>query len=476
MKEKWFLVVAGILFTCLVAYRAVIIPVTHDEASTWLNFRHLDVWSCVSEYRCWQTANNHWLNTLLMQWSASLFGEKVWALRLPNILAGALYFLAAVRISSRYIASPLLQFSGFLLLSSHVFLLDFFSLFRGYGMMVSGVIWGVYCLLRYSDEYHARWLFFCLLAMVLAVLSNFTALLPLAALGTTWFVLVLLNKRFSLVIKHGLIWIVLGGLLGALIAYPLRILNDAGEFGWGSQNLWAMTADLTINLLYGYRYLGERSYALFAYILTFVICVVGFCIAVTGPAYKKTQLYIAFGLLLSNIVVMVIYQKITGALLPIGRKSVYLVPVIFTPLALALNLVKQRTLVFSLCLVVSGMMLFHTFRPHLWSSCREWYYDAYYPELFSATLFGLSAGDSIRLGSSWIFYPALEFYHQTQSLPINGLIYQRPLVIDSSMDYYYVEQPDTAGMYSNGFVLEKNIGHFFLFKKTSASSLSPQRE
>lgn len=476
MKEKWYLVIAVVLFTCFVAYRAVIIPVTHDEASTWLNFRHLDVLSCFSDYRCWQTANNHWLNTMLLQWSASLFGEKAWALRLPNILAGALYFLAATRISSRYIASPLLQLSGFLLLSSHVFLLDFFSLFRGYGLMASGVIWGVYCLLRYSEDYHARWLVFCILTMILAVLSNFTALLPLAALGSTWFVLLLFNKRFSLVIKHGLIWIIFGGLLGVLIAYPLRILNDAGEFGWGSQNLWAMSADLTINLLYGFRYLGERSYILFAYILIFMVCAVGFCTVVAGPAYKKTQLYLAFGLLLINIVTMVIYQNVTGALLPIGRKSVYLIPVIFTPLALALNLVKHRTPVFILSLVVSGIMLFHTFRPHLWSSCREWYYDAYYPELFSTTLTGLSDGDSIRLGSSWIFYPALEFYHQTQALPINGLIYQRPLVIDPSMDYYYVEQPDTAGMYSNGFVLEKPIGHFFLFKNKSASSLSPEQE
>jgi hypothetical protein len=33
------------------------------------------------------------------------------------------------------------------------------------------------------------------------------------------------------------------------------------------------------------------------------------------------------------------------------------------------------------------------------------------------------------------------------------------------MQYYFVEPVDSAGMHAKGFVLEKTIGPFFLFKK-----------
>jgi hypothetical protein len=117
--------------------------------------------------------------------------------------------------------------------------------------------------------------------------------------------------------------------------------------------------------------------------------------------------------------------------------------------------------------------LYHTFRPHFWASCREWYYDAYYPELFSSILPDGSSGDSIKLGSSWIFNPSLTFYQKTKSLPVSGLNYQKPLAIDSSMQYYFVEQTDTSGMHLHGFLPEKNIGPFFLFKR-DPTPLSPE--
>ena len=98
-------------------------------------------------------------------------------------------------------------------------------------------------------------------------------------------------------------------------------------------------------------------------------------------------------------------------------------------------------------------------------SCREWYYDKHYPELFSEILPDGPGSDSVRLGSTWIFVPALVFYQKTEPLPLAGLNYERPIVIDSTMDYYYLEPPDTVGMFQAGFEIEKMIGPFFLFKR-----------
>ena len=465
MKSRWWLYSCVFLLACLVAFRAVVMPVTHDEASTWLNYRHYNLWLCLSDYWCWHTANNHWLNTLLMQWSGDLFGEVAWALRLPNVIAGGSYFLVAALICFRYVASPVLRAAGFFLLCAHLYLLDFFSLFRGYGLMVSFTLWAIYCFLRYSEGYSFRWLLCTLLAMVLAVFSNFTALLPFVSFGVAWCFLLLLNKRYSLLLKHGALWVSIVLIFTFLLAYPIRLLNGSSEFEWGSEGLTAMMTDLMNNLLYGRSYLGALSSTYFVWLGVMIFVLLGIMSLVNKPVNSKNPILISLVLLIANFVLVVLHQKLTGSQAPIGRKSIYLIPFLFVPLVLGLNFITSRKLFIPVSVFVSGLLLFHTYRVYSPASCREWYYDAYYPELFSATLPAVVPGDSITLGSSWIFNPSLTFYQKSKSLPIGGLIYQKPMVIDSTMQYYYVEATDTLGMHIHGYEKVKHIGPFFLFKK-----------
>jgi len=467
MKRKWFLFVAVILLSGFVAYRAIVIPITHDEASTWLNFRHYNLWSCLSNYYCWQSANNHWLNSLLMQWSASIFGDTLLGLRLPNVLAGALYFISATLISTRYIKNIWLQIAGFFLLCAHLYLLDFFSLFRGYGLVMCGMLWGIYSLLRYGEHYHLRWLVACVCIMFLSVLSNFTAILPFLSMGLLWFGWVVVSHRFSLILKHGFVWLVFSGLLYLLLSYPFRIFRNEGELVWGSKNLWALSIDLAKNLLYGFPYGSDHISTVLVLFLLFIFFLSGLFVLLHRKFNSISPVILALCFLMINLGVIFLYQKGTGSSMPIGRKSTYLIPVIFTPLALCLGLIRQNTVCITLGLFVSGILLFHSFRPHAWASSREWYYDAYYPELFSSILHDQQPDDSIRLGSSWIFYPSLAFYQQARNIPLSGLAYQRPLIIDSTRDYFFVESADSIGMHAHGFALAKNIGPFFLFRKIS---------
>lgn len=476
MKGNWVLIVLVGLFTSLVTYRAVVIPMTHDEASTWLNFRHYNLWSCISNYYCWQSANNHWLNSLLMQWSATIFGDHPFALRLPNVLAGVLYFLAAGLIVSRYLHAVWLQLSGFLLLSANIYLLDFFSLCRGYGLVSCGMIWGVYAIMRYSELFQFRWLMVCVSVLFLAVLSNFTAILPFLSMGLLWFVLLVFQQRYSLLLKHGSVWLLSTVLLVMLLAYPFSIFRSEGELAWGSNNLWGLSNDLAGNLLYGFQNGFDNGSSLLVYTMVLVLCVVGMFVLFAKKLDARTPLLLSFGVLLINLGILVIYQEYAGSSLPIGRKSVYLIPVIFTPLSLGLGLVKQKTWGLFLGLGIGGLLLFHSFRPSSWGAVREWYYDAYYPELFSSLLPDQQTDDSIRLGSSWIFFPSLSFYANTGHVPLSGLAYQRPLMVDSTMQYYFVEPVDSVGMYHHGFALEKTIGPFYLFKKQPVTSPTSPNE
>lgn len=471
MKGNWFLIAAVFLFTCLIAYRAVMTPMTHDEASTWLNFRYLNLWSCVSNYYCWQSANNHWLNSLLMQWSARLFGDSVFSLRLPNVLAGALYFFGAARIVSRYIHTPLLRTTGFLLLCAHLYLLDFFSLCRGYGLVSCGMIWSAYTIMRYSELFHLRWLVVCVIILFLSVLGNFTAMLPFLSLGLVWFGLLVIKKQYILLLRHGFVWLMATGLLAMLLSYPFRILRGEGELEWGSKNIWALSMDLAGNLLYGFQYGFNNAASLLVFILIIILCVVSLFVLSTKSKHTKTPVFLSLCFLIINILVILLYREFTSSSMPVGRKSVYLIPIVFLPVALGLAFIKQKTTSLILGVFISGLLTFHAFRPHEWMAVREWYYDAYYPELFSAIRPDQNTNDSIRIGSSWIFYPSLAFYAQSGYIPLSGLAYQRPLQVDSTMAYYFVESVDSTGMHARGFVLEKTIGPFFLFKTTSDKNM-----
>jgi hypothetical protein len=78
-------------------------------------------------------ANNHLLNTVLMTVSSHILGAGEFSLRLPNLLAHAVYLLATYAIARRC-GSRVVAMAGFVLLNVNPFLLDFFSLARGYGL------------------------------------------------------------------------------------------------------------------------------------------------------------------------------------------------------------------------------------------------------------------------------------------------------------------------------------------------------
>lgn len=460
------LVILGVIFlSALIAYRAYAIPFTHDEASTWLNYRQFNVWTCLTNPGCWGTANNHWLNTLLLQYSASVFGEGTLALRLPNVFAGWGYLVAASLIATRYIHNYALLLAGFLFLSAHVYLLDFFSLARGYGLMACGVIWGIYSLLRYVEQWKMTWLILCIASLFLSILSNFTALLPCASIGAGWLISVLVARKFNLLLPHGACWIASGLVLFFLLRYPIQTLAGSGEFEWGAANPVIMAVDLMQSLLYGVRYVGDKTFVYALYLIGVVVGIILMLMVLNRNKELKHPVLLTVLLVVLNVVVILVQQKITGAQAPIGRKSIYLIPFIFCVFVAGMGLLKNTGTTSFLGIILSLALVGHMIRTLPLKSAREWYYDAYYPELLSSILPQGTSSDSIGLGSTWIFQPSLTFYQKTIPLPIRGLAYQRPLVIDSTLNYYYVEPQDTVGLKQNGFDLYKKIGPFLLYKR-----------
>lgn len=459
------LLILGILaFGAVIAYRAFAIPFTHDEATTWIYFRHFNIWTCTHNAECWGSANNHWLNTMLLQITGSLFGDNPLALRLPNVFAGVAYLICAALICARYVENYALRLAAFMLLCCHVYLVDFFSLARGYGLMVCGIIWGIYGMMRYIERLEPRWLLVSIGMLFFAILGNFTALLPWAAIGLGWLAWVIMLRKFNLVIRHGVYWALSAILLFFLLRFPIRILGTKGEFEWGAKTLWETGTNLLENLMDGIRYFGQNS---FNYEFILVLIFIGLTFvgaALHTNSEKKNRVLLMLLFLLTNAIVVYAQQKITGAQTPVGRKSIYLIPFIFGALAMGLGLMKNNGTSSFIGIIISLAFIGHFIFTLELRSCREWYYDAYYPQLFSEIIPEGAASDSVSISSSWAFNPALVFYQRSVPLPIYGLKYQHKLEIDTSLQYYFVEASDTTGMTAKGFSVKKTIEYLYLYE------------
>jgi hypothetical protein len=165
------LLLAGIGLLASSIYRAATGPFTIDESLSFAIFSWDPSWGA--------KANNHLLNTWLMQWCSRLFGNSELALRLPNVLAHGVYLGCALALVRR-VRSAGLQIVGFVLLNLNLFLLDFFSLARGYGLALAFELLSLYWVVRGFTE-EPRWNlgkypYLSISAASLAVLANFSFL------------------------------------------------------------------------------------------------------------------------------------------------------------------------------------------------------------------------------------------------------------------------------------------------------------
>lgn len=174
-----------------IVIRSITVPITYDEAATFFHYVHVGkVWPGQAHW----DANNHVLNSVLTLLSYKVFGNAEWALRLPNLLAGLLYLFYAFKISFRA-ESRSLRWALFLSLTLSRFVIEFFSLSRGYGLSMGLFMMALYHVYEWSLNHRSIQLVLAMIAMQLAVFANLS-LLTTDLLFCCWiFLLLLLDKK-----------------------------------------------------------------------------------------------------------------------------------------------------------------------------------------------------------------------------------------------------------------------------------------
>lgn len=120
---------ASIAVVFVIVQRSISVPLTYDESySLGIALGQSDP----------TIANNHWLNTALMKVALYFFGGGGFdeVIRIPNVVAGIVYFAAVISIL-RYLVSWQARWVLFAVAALNPFVIEFFSIGRGYGLALT---------------------------------------------------------------------------------------------------------------------------------------------------------------------------------------------------------------------------------------------------------------------------------------------------------------------------------------------------
>ncbi|MCF8276264.1 MAG: glycosyltransferase family 39 protein [Flavobacteriales bacterium] len=246
LLQSWQTIVFCIalgLFT-YTSYRTANLSFTYDESSTVLEYVGRTYAYIFTRA---PTATNHLLNSASAKFFSSIFPASEFVYRLPNLLAHLVYMLfSALLVSRLRTAENTFKIFGFVLLNFNPYLLDFFSLARGYGLAACFTMAAIYFLFRYHQSSNRSPLFACLISCSLAVLSNFTLLNFLLAISCFIFIdecfKTYNGRRFSsLVINAGFVLLTVF-FLSLIIYSPIHELVSKNELFFGGETgIWQNT-------------------------------------------------------------------------------------------------------------------------------------------------------------------------------------------------------------------------------------------
>ena len=144
-------VVLFFIFLFLISYTAIRmynIPLTHDECVSYQQYSVHSTFQIITYTKVSTIPNNHILNTLFIKAINTLsFGSATWLLRFHIWLSYIMLFIFSVLIvkemNIRWLVVP-----AVVLLNFNPYMLEFFSLARGYGLAISCMLGSMYYFVR----------------------------------------------------------------------------------------------------------------------------------------------------------------------------------------------------------------------------------------------------------------------------------------------------------------------------------------
>ena len=421
-------VALGALFFAYTAIRSVRVPLTYDEAFT------ANVWIArgplaILTFDGPGPANNHLLNTLLSGVCQAAFGRVPFALRLPNLIAHAVFLVASWSLLSR-VGGKGVALAGFALLNGNPLLLEIFGLARGYGLALGFVGPALLCAVRALEvaEIPVRQEAACYALLVCGVLAQLIVFDVFAAVAVTFavFRIVRLARapaegRLRRVARES-VPVVAASLFLLATAMPILLrMRRAGElYAGGTAGLWHDTVGsvVRISLLGLSPSLVRAALAAVGIGLAALTALAAFRLARPGTG---ARVFLAlFSVLVTLCATVQVQHVFFGARFPENRIATVFLPFVVFALAAACGATpapfdRAAASVFG----AAGLLALALFarRANL-SRSDLWWFDAdnvhMLEDLDRLRVSRPGAFHSVRLSINWLFEPSLNWYRRTE--------------------------------------------------------------
>lgn len=325
--ERTLFAAVALLTFAYVAVRAALVPLTHDEAATFQTYvltgRYLP-------YLAHWDAGNHLLITAIGRGCYLLFGAAPLSLRAFNVLCFALYAWYAWR-TTRLFEDGLIRMATAAALLLCPFLLDFFSLFRGYGASLAFLLIAAFHGLRWSEMPRLADLVLLFIALLLAGMASLTLLILWS--GALALVLVMLVRHARSHIPELACWVLLGLLPLAFAATYSHELSSRGLLYYGTPD----------GLLRGtFPSLSEWVLGAGAHWMTGLLWLIPILLAAALWQHVRTAARILLLLVMAELAGRLILGRVFGVLYPMDRTAMHLVPLLLLLFAYGLDALRPR--------------------------------------------------------------------------------------------------------------------------------------
>ncbi|HRG29263.1 MAG TPA: hypothetical protein PLJ00_15295 [Chitinophagales bacterium] len=464
----------GLLFTIYLTIRAIVIPITIDEAGTYYNYMPRSV-TDILLFNGDPSPNNHILNTLSMKLFTALFGTTTFVVRLPNVLGFILFYTAAVRLFTLMFKNRSLVVAALLVLLCNPYLLDFFAVARGYGLSIAFMFWSLYQFFQYYNTKKNQFAVTTLIAAALAVLANFTLLHFYILI---FFVIVVIAFAINLnKWKHLLIYVSITLILAAICYTPLTKMMQTNQLVyWETAGFYISTlVPLVEQMRYGELYFGYKQAQPFANLILLIFWLMIF-VAVFYFFKKPNGKQLPFGswiliLLSGNICFILIQFYLWHVPFLNGRGALFLYPIFVLALLALLQELMTNSFKFPkyILLILAGMGIIHISQTANTTSTREWWFDAHTKEVLAWINQQHPGKENVSLNSSWIFNNSLHFHKDVQQFyNLDIAPYHQDLWPDSNYLYYYCQREEVSKLDSTyNEVKSFNYGSFVIMKKSN---------
>ncbi len=317
-RERVGFVVLAMLAGLYVVLRAALVPWVHDECASlyWFVER--------GEYLPFQAhwdANNHVLSSAIGTWAYRLAGLGLFVSRIGSVLAFVAYAWAAYHLGRRA-SDGLVRWSLWAALLLCPFVIEFFSLFRGYGLEVAFWLVAIEGMLRLFEVWRTRHFVQTLVALILAN-AAVLALLPLWALVVASLGILFVRSWSALSnparVQQVVAYVLLGVaplLLGVSIAFELRA---QGLLYHGStEGFRAVTVSSLMHYVFRVEGLGGHLFVMLAAVLA--------TLPVVLRKGDRRALLLVSALLWADVLMRIAMAHLLQVNYPKDRAAIHLIP------------------------------------------------------------------------------------------------------------------------------------------------------